>query len=146
MRASPTRLHLSQFAPAEAQAAAIADDIAYTNHDLDDGLRAGLLRLDDLRDVPLAGPFVRRGAAGGAIDTQRVIYEVNRRMITAMIDDVVRESRVRLAALAEPSLAGIRAAAEPRGRPLAGAPRRGRGASRTSCSPTSTAIRASCAS
>jgi dGTPase len=105
------RLHLSQFAPAEAQAAAIADDIAYNSHDLDDGLRAGLLRLDDLRDVPLAGPFVA-AVAGGATDTQRVIYEVNRRIITAMIDDVVRESRVRLAALSEQSLAGVRAAPE----------------------------------
>ncbi len=105
------RLHLSQFAPAEAQAAAIADDIAYNSHDLDDGLRAGLLELDALRDVPLAGPFVAE-VSRGAADTQRVIYEVNRRMITAMIDDVVRESRVRLAALPEQSLAGVRAAPE----------------------------------
>ena len=52
------RLHLDAFAPAEAQAAAIADDIAYNSHDLDDGLRAGLIRLDDLVDVPLAGGFV----------------------------------------------------------------------------------------
>src|SRR5205085_334283 len=50
------RLHLALFAPAEAQAAAIADDIAYNSHDLDDGLRAGLLSLDDLAGVPLAGP------------------------------------------------------------------------------------------
>ena len=48
-----------QFAPAEAQAAAIADDIAYNSHDLDDGLRAGLIDLGDLADVPLAGRFVR---------------------------------------------------------------------------------------
>src|SRR5689334_22182124 len=47
-------LHLELFAPAEAQAAAIADDIAYNSHDLDDGLRAGLIRLDDLANVPLA--------------------------------------------------------------------------------------------
>src|SRR5262249_23197326 len=52
------RLHLDQFAPAEAQAAALADDIAYNSHDLDDGLRAGLLRLEDLCEVPLVGPFV----------------------------------------------------------------------------------------
>jgi len=105
------RLHLSLFAPAEAQAAAIADAIAYNSHDLDDGLRAGLLRLEDLRDVPLAGPFVAE-VSRAAADTQRVIYEVNRRIITAMIDDVVRESRLRLAALPEPSLGGVRAAAQ----------------------------------
>ena len=106
------QLHLEQFAPAEAQAAAIADDIAYNSHDLDDGLRAGLLSLDDLTDVPLAGQFVREAPRAG-VDTQRVIYEVNRRIITAMIDDVVRESRARLAALAEQSLQGVREAGRP---------------------------------
>jgi dGTPase len=105
------RLHLTEFAPAEAQAAAIADDIAYNAHDLDDGLRAGLIRLEDLVDVPLAGGFV--AALPRAVETQRAIYEVNRRMISAMIEDAVRESRVRLAGLATQSLAGVRAAAEP---------------------------------
>jgi dGTPase len=106
-----SRLHLPKFAPAEAQAAAIADAVAYNSHDLDDGLRAGLLRLDDLHDVPLVGPFVAE-VSRGAADTQRVIYEVNRRIIAAMIDDVVRESRSRLAALAQPSLAGVRNAGQ----------------------------------
>ena len=46
-------LGLSTYASAEAQAAAIADDIAYDAHDIDDGLRAGLLNLDGLRDTPL---------------------------------------------------------------------------------------------
>jgi dGTPase len=106
-----SRLNLAQFAPAEAQAAAIADDIAYTCHDLDDGLRAGLLRLDDLVDVPLAGPFLRDALPAG-VERQRVIYEVKRRMITALIDDVSRESRRRLAGLAEQSLRGVRAAGQ----------------------------------
>ena len=86
------RLHLAKYAPAEAQAAAIADAIAYNSHDLDDGLRAGLLSLDDLADVPLAGPFVRQVPRQGC-ETQRVIYEINRRIIAAMIEDVVRASR-----------------------------------------------------
>jgi len=107
-----TRLHLDAFAPAEAQAAAIADDIAYNAHDLDDGLRAGLIRLEDLVDVPLARTFVAELPRAG-LETQRAVYEVNRRMITAMIDDVVRESRARLAQLDEQSLAGVRAASEP---------------------------------
>jgi dGTPase len=106
------RLHLDEFAPAEAQAAAIADDIAYNSHDLDDGLRAGLIDLDALADVPLAGEFVRQAPREG-VDKQRIIYEVNRRIITVMIDDVVRESRARLAALGEQSLAGVRGAGRP---------------------------------
>lgn len=106
------RLHLDLYAPAEAQAAAIADDVAYNSHDLDDGLRAGLIGLDDLLDVPLAGKFVRE-APRGAADQQRTIYEVNRRIITAMIGDVVQESRARLAALREQSLQGVREAGRP---------------------------------
>src|SRR5262249_24608700 len=101
-------LHLAKFAPAEAQAAALADDIAYMSHDLDDGLRAGLLRLEDLRQVPLAGPFMNE--VPGTADRQRVTYEVNRRLITAMIEDAVAESRTRLAALARPSLTEVREA------------------------------------
>lgn len=106
------RLHLEQYAPAEAQVAAIADDVAYNSHDLDDGLRAGLITLDGLADVPLAGEFVRQ-APRGTIDKQRTIYEVNRRIITVMIDDVVRESRARLSGLGDQSARGVRAAGRP---------------------------------
>ena len=106
------QLYPDAFAPAEAQAAAIADDIAYNSHDLDDGLRAGLIRLDDLVDVPLAGGFVAELPPAG-LETQRAIYEVNRRMISAMIADAVCESRNRLAGLADQSLAGVRAASAP---------------------------------
>lgn len=106
------RLYPELYAPAEAQVAAIADDVAYNSHDLDDGLRAGLIALDDLLDVPLAGRFVRE-APRGTTDSQRTIYEVNRRIITAMIDDVVRESRSRLSALPEQSLQGVREAGRP---------------------------------
>ncbi|HEX6001494.1 MAG TPA: deoxyguanosinetriphosphate triphosphohydrolase [Hyphomicrobiaceae bacterium] len=115
------RLHMQAYAPAEAQAAAIADDIAYASHDLDDGLRAGLIGFEDLADVPLVGPFMREAQRAG-VERSRVIYEVKRRIITAMIDDVVHESRCRLAALAAPSLDSVRAA----GRPLidASPPRR----------------------
>ena len=107
-----SRLHLLSFAPAEAQAAAVAGDIAYNSHHLDDGLRAGPIDLDALTDVPLAGPFVREAVTRG-FDQQRVIYEVNRRIITVMIDDVVTEARARLGALTEQSLAGVRAAGRP---------------------------------
>ena len=113
--ASTGRLHLVAYAPAEAQVAAIADDIAYNSHDLDDGLRAGLIGLDDLRRRAAGGRFVREAAAR-PVETQRVIYEVNRRMITAMIDDVVRESTRAPGGAREQSLAG-RAR---RGRPVIG--------------------------
>ena len=106
------RLQLDLYAPAEAQVAAIADDVAYNSHDLDDGLRAGLIGLDDLLDVPLAGEFVKQ-APRGTVDQQRTIYEVNRRIITAMIDDVVQESRARLSALRAQGVQGVRAAGRP---------------------------------
>jgi dGTPase len=105
-------LHLSLFAPAEAQVAAIADDIAYDSHDLDDGLRAGLLRIEELAAVPLVGRFLA-DVPRQTVDTQRLIYEINRRMITAMIEDVVRESRARLASLRQPSLEAVRKAPRP---------------------------------
>ena len=110
------RLHLDRFGPAEAQAAAIADDIAYNSHDIDDGLRAGFITIDDLRDVPLAGRYVREVPHGGSDrggDRQRAIYEVHRRIITDLIDDAVRESRIRLAALPGQSLEGVREAGRP---------------------------------
>jgi dGTPase len=103
------RLHLSLFAPAEAQVAAIADDIAYDSHDLDDGLRAGLLRIEELAAVPLVARFLA-DVPRQTDDTQRLIYEINRRMITAMIEDAVRESRARLASLRQPSLEAVRRA------------------------------------
>ena len=109
---STERLHLAEFAPAEAQAAAVADDIAYSSHDLDDGLRAGLISLGDLTNVSLAGRFVRLPPRRGAGE-QRAFYEVNRRIIADLIDDVVRESRARLSALPQQSLDGVRGAGRP---------------------------------
>lgn len=98
-------------ASAEAQVASLADDIAYTTHDIDDALRAGLLHLPQLADAPLAGAIVRavpHPAAGGA--DSRHIYEVTRRMITVLIADMVRTSRERLCDLAPESPDDIRAA------------------------------------
>ena len=102
-------LNLALFAPAEAQVAALADDIAYDSHDLDDGLRAGLLRIDDLAAVPLVARFLD-DVPREVLDTQRRIYEINRRIITAMIEDAVRESKLRLASLGDASLEGVRRA------------------------------------
>jgi dGTPase len=93
-------LDLEGFAGPEAQVAAISDDIAYNNHDIDDGLRAGLFTLADLRDVPLAGPVIADVSARyPGLELPRLIHESIRRMINLMVRDVTAESTRRLAAL-----------------------------------------------
>ncbi len=95
----------------EAQVAALSDDIAYLTHDVDDGLRAGLLSLASLSDVPFVGAFASAVIAEGeGTDQSRAVFEVTRRMITALIRDVVLESRKELATLAPDSPDEIRAA------------------------------------
>jgi dGTPase len=107
-------LELSTYASLEAQLAALADDITYNNHDVDDGYRAALFTLDDLAAVPLVGRAVAevREAYPG-IDASRALYETNRRLITALIDDAVTETQARLEALAPASADDIRHAAGP---------------------------------
>ncbi len=106
-------LELPRHAPLEAQVAAIADDIAWTNHDIDDGLRAGLIRIDDLTTVPLVGPLVAEALATNAAEPRRIIYEVNRRLVTRMISACLAETRARLKALSPTSVEAIRAAGDP---------------------------------
>ncbi|WP_374470166.1 deoxyguanosinetriphosphate triphosphohydrolase [Phenylobacterium sp.] len=96
-------LRLSTWASAEAQVAALADDIAYNNHDVDDGVEAGLFFLKELRDVPLIGPHVHSAMADFPDCDQRIIrLEAVRRMIGAMVDDVLDETRRRAAGLTSP--------------------------------------------
>lgn len=104
-------LSLSEYASAEAQVAALADDIAYVSHDTDDGLRAGLIDLDELAETPLAGPLERRITGEGEwLEASRAIYELTRAMITVMVSDCVQESRKRLVQLAPGSPDDIRRA------------------------------------
>lgn len=105
-------LSLENHAPAEAQAAAVADDIAYNNHDIDDGLRAGLISLADLADVPLAARFIADVESQASFDPARVIYEVNRRLITVMVADVAAEAQRRIAAINPQSVQDVRAAGQ----------------------------------
>jgi dGTPase len=107
-------LELDTNASAEAQLAALADDIAYNNHDIDDGLRAGLIALDQVRQVPLVGRLIREvEKVHGGLAHQKIIYEVNRRLITAMINDVLCETTARLGDLRPQSVEDIRNAPQP---------------------------------
>jgi dGTPase len=86
-------LRLGTYASAEAQAAALADDIAYNNHDVDDGLQAGLFRLEELETVPLIGPILHAlRAERPGLDDQMMRMEAVRRMIGAMVEDVLGQT------------------------------------------------------
>jgi dGTPase len=92
-------LRLSSFASLEAQTAAIADDVAYNAHDIDDALRAGLIVLADLADVPLAGPIVREVLERYPdVAPKRQAHEVQRRLITRAIEDVIATTTGNIAA------------------------------------------------
>ena len=107
-------LELGGYAGPEAQIAALSDDIAYNNHDIDDGLRAGLFEVADLMDLPLVGDMfsiVTQKYPG--IGHARLIHEAVRRVINAMVEDVLDETRRRLAAAAPKSVADIRALGQP---------------------------------
>ena len=86
-------LELDRFASLEAQCAAIADDIAYNAHDIDDGLRSGLLSLTLLENVPItADILVDIKQEYPDLDRTRTGYELVRRQITLMVEDVIRHS------------------------------------------------------
>jgi dGTPase len=106
-------LQLDSFAGAEAQAAAIADDIAYDAHDIDDGLRAGLFAIEDLGGVPFLAELL--GEVDGrypGLETSRRIHEVTRRVITRFVEDAVAESERRLTALGPRDADEVRGADE----------------------------------
>ena len=107
-------LALDTYASVEAQLAALADDIAYNNHDVDDGYRAHLFTFAELAEVPLAGRALAevRSAYPG-LDGTRALYETTRRLITALIDDAVAETRRRLQDLSPISADDVRHAGGP---------------------------------
>lgn len=107
-------LELASHASAEAQVAAIADDIAYNAHDIDDGLRAGLFKPRDLRAVPLVAEMLNEiEALWPGLDEGRIAHEIMRRVITRLIEDAGAESERRLVRLSPESASDIRAASMP---------------------------------
>ncbi len=106
-------LDLSSHASLEAQVAAISDDIAYDNHDIDDGLRAGFLTLDHLLELPsLAEQWYAIEARYPAAPRDRRLRELVRGQIGRMVNDVLAETRLRLDASGVASAADVRAAGQ----------------------------------
>ena len=107
-------LRLWSFPSAEAQLAAVADDIAYDAHDIDDGLRAELFGIDDIAPVPLPGKIIGKiRAEHRALDASRLVHEFIRRLIGLLIEDVTAETGRRLAQLAPRSVDEVRQASAP---------------------------------
>ncbi|MPZ58759.1 MAG: deoxyguanosinetriphosphate triphosphohydrolase [Rhizobiales bacterium] len=102
-------LELWSYPSAEAQAAAIADDIAYDAHDIDDGLRAELFHLEELESLPVVGDALRETTARH-VDPPRQGHELIRRVIARMIEDVIGESRRRIAEFAPRAAEDVRQA------------------------------------
>ena len=83
-------LKLNEFSSIEAQIASIADDIAYNNHDLDDGLRAGFFSYDDLVELPMIGEIIKNFPKNyNSYDMQRINNEITRKSTSIMITDVI---------------------------------------------------------
>jgi len=107
-------LELWSYASAEAQVAALSDDIAYDAHDIDDGLRADLFTLDDIAGVPLIGSILSAiDAQYPGIEPARRAHETVRALITRMIEDVIAETGRRVALLKPRSAAEVREAPRP---------------------------------
>jgi dGTPase len=107
-------LELRTHASGEAQAAALSDDIAYNNHDLHDGLRAGLFDAGALRALPLLdSAFAEVDRLHPGLAPRRRRHEALRRVFGAMVGDAIATSRARLAEAAPPDAAALRALGRP---------------------------------
>lgn len=110
-------LELSEHAGLEAQIAALADDIAYNNHDVDDGLRAGLFTLDDIREVSFIGEAIEQVERlyPQLKEQSRLVHEVVRRLIKSMVYDLINTTGENI------RLAGVETVEDVRayGRPIA---------------------------
>jgi len=107
-------LELHTHASAEAQVAALSDDIAYNNHDLHDGLRAGLFTDDEIAALPIVGPaYAQVDAKYPGLDWNRRRHEALRRVFGVMVSDVIETARAGLAASGARSVEEIRLLGRP---------------------------------
>jgi dGTPase len=108
------KLDLSTHPSAEAQVAAMSDDIAYHSHDLDDGLRAGLFATDDIAHLPVVGPALAEARRASLdVPPPRLRHETIRRVINALVSDLVAETRSRVAMLDPKDVDAVRRARRP---------------------------------
>ncbi len=108
---APADLRVATYASLEAQVAAIADDIAYNAHDIDDALRANLVTLQDFIGVPMAGPIVEEVLERYPdIAVKRQTHEVQRRMITRAVENVIATSSQNIEAIGVKSPEDVRLA------------------------------------
>jgi dGTPase len=106
-------LALASYASIEAQIAAISDDIAYNAHDIDDGLRAGLFKVIDLGDIPLVGHALAEVLKlYPDLDHTRLVHETVRRVISAMVQDVLAETKRSIARMKPRTVNDVRAATQ----------------------------------
>jgi len=98
----------------EAQLANLADEIAYNNHDVDDGLRAGLIQVEELMQIDLFSmPYKEVSKRYAGIATRRLIHETVRRMIDALVTDLIQQSRANIEAAAPDSIEDVRNLSNP---------------------------------
>ncbi|WP_435628673.1 deoxyguanosinetriphosphate triphosphohydrolase [Candidatus Ferrigenium straubiae] len=96
----------------EAQIANLADEIAYNNHDVDDGLRSGLITLEQLATVPLVAMHLQEVRhAFPALPERRVVHETVRRMINTLVSDLIQQSEHNIAVLKPATLEDVRSTA-----------------------------------
>ena len=110
------RFLLRQQPSLEAQLCNLADEIAYNAHDIDDGVRSGLITLEHVREVPLFARFCAEALRehpqlGASANRKRWLYEAIRRMLSAQVYDVIEATRAAIVAHQVRDLAGVRAAA-----------------------------------
>ena len=109
-----SHLELASFAGPEAQVAALADDIAYNTHDIDDGLRAGMFSLSELAQIPFVSEILQEiQQKWPSLEETRIIHELTRRLITRFVEGVIHEGNARLEPFQGLTVKAIRQASLP---------------------------------